>query len=178
MKKSIEETIMAIIIALLLLSCSKPDYLDQRTEIKILPDEGIRFISKDSVISFYFSPDVPNTWKESLQAASKEWEGIINKKFIQGSKEKHTTYIRVKDMQLDWMASARYPNQWGNTGDTLSININHLHIPGWQQKMVLQHELGHLIGLVHIYSVSSVMNSPVRTGFTSYDSLIIKKLFL
>jgi hypothetical protein len=160
---------MKYILLLLLIACSKPA-LEANTAPLLKDIEIGHLVKKGSVISLY--ADSLGEWIAPIEQAIIEWNELgTSLRFSWGTKTNHTTYIKFA--KINSTALAYMPDGKGNPGDSIIISYD----AKYQKRLIILHEIGHLIGLMHIESRISVMNTKDRYGFQKEDSLLIYKLF-
>ena len=165
-----------LILSIILLSCSK-----EQTEQPYLPkgtDTLPSFVVKVPV-SIYIENDIPDYWKEAVIKAVGEWNilKVVDFKIV-GKLEESTTIVFMDEISgADAMAVA--PASINSPGQDIVINKK-TFLNSSQMLYAIVHELGHTIGLHHIYSSTSVMNRVGARnweGFYGFDINLINKYY-
>jgi hypothetical protein len=151
--------------------------------------------AKVNTIKLYVNATVPASWVAILDSAISNWNSTQSKVFIQrvttttgATTGVGTTYNSATSM----IASAVYPDVYGNPGKSITINTYYTYLSTAQKIFALTHELGHTIGLSHTDGTSgslvagtpatdagSIMNSVCLSwsAFTSYDLVAVRTLY-
>src|SRR5215211_687614 len=150
--------------------------------------------AKVNTIKIYCDATVPAVWVATIDSAIKNWNASGSKVYIQrittttGATTKVTTTLNTTTT----VATAVYPDYYGNAGNKVTINTNYNAMVTAKKVFAITHELGHTLGLSHtngtygtlvsgtpITDASSVMNSVclLWNGFTAYDLQAIRNVY-
>ncbi|MEI6947236.1 M57 family metalloprotease [Paraflavisolibacter sp. H34] len=149
---------------------------------------------KESTIRIYVDASVPGAWKRALEDAIEHWNdaGSMVKMKRVWSASTATTIVSATYAQSSTIASAAYPDYYGNPGRRITINTYQNSLTSSKKVFAITHELGHTIGFAHTNGTAgelvegtpqldpnSVMNSVVRSwdGFTKNDLKAVRTIY-
>ncbi|MEI6948748.1 M57 family metalloprotease [Paraflavisolibacter sp. H34] len=145
-------------------------------------------------INLYADATVPAAWLAALDSAIASWNrtgsGVYMRRLRRPAGA--TTRVSSNASSSSTIASADYPDYYGNPGRRITINTRYNGLEATKKRFAMTHELGHTIGLAHTnsnwgYNISgtpakdgaSVMNATVRgwSRFTAYDLKAVRTLY-
>jgi hypothetical protein len=150
--------------------------------------------AKVSTIKIYCDATVPAVWVAAMDSAIKNWNATGSKVFIQRitTTTGATTKVTTTYNTTLTVATAVYPDYYGNAGNRITINTNHNGMEVAKKVFAITHELGHTLGMSHtagtygslvagtpITDASSIMNAVclLWKGFTAYDLQAIRTVY-
>jgi hypothetical protein len=150
--------------------------------------------TKVSAIKIYADATVPAIWLTALDSAIASWNRAGSKVKMERiyTTTGATTRVTTNYVASSTIASAAYPDYYGNPGNKMTINTYQNGLAVAKKRFAITHELGHTIGFGHTnstwgYAVTgtpatdsySIMNSTVLnwTAFTTWDLLAVKYLY-
>ncbi|MEI6948660.1 M57 family metalloprotease [Paraflavisolibacter sp. H34] len=149
---------------------------------------------KVNAITLYADTTVPAAWLTVLDSAIASWNAAGSRVRLQrvNSPTGATTKVTTNYSVSSTIASAAYPDYYGNPGNRVTINTYHNGMTVAKKRFALTHELGHSIGLAHTNSTwgsliegtpttdaQSIMNASVLnwSQFTAFDLLAVRTLY-
>ncbi|MEI6948993.1 M57 family metalloprotease [Paraflavisolibacter sp. H34] len=150
--------------------------------------------TKVKAITIFADATVPAAWLTALDSAIASWNrtgSAVQMKRVT-SATGATTKVTTNYTASSTIASAAYPDYYGNPGSRMTINTYQNGLTASKKRFAITHELGHTIGFGHTnstwgYAIEgtpttdsySVMNSTVLnwSNFTSWDLLAVKTLY-
>jgi hypothetical protein len=147
-----------------------------------------------SNITIFADATVPALWMVALDSAIASWNRtacMVKMKRV-SVRTGATTVVTTNYAVSSTIASAAYPDYYGNPGNKVTINTYQNSQTAAKKRFAITHELGHAIGLAHTNSTAgyriegtptkdanSVMNATVLswTNFTAGDLLAVRTLY-
>jgi len=150
--------------------------------------------AKVNTIKIYCDATVPAVWVAAMDSAIKNWNASGSKVYIQRitTTTGATTKVTTTYNTTLTVATAVYPDYYGNAGNKVTINTNYNGMETSKKVFAITHELGHTLGLSHtggtygtlvagtpVTDASSVMNAVCLTwsAFTAYDLQAIRTVY-
>ncbi|MEI6945640.1 M57 family metalloprotease [Paraflavisolibacter sp. H34] len=150
--------------------------------------------TKINAIKIYADTTVPAAWLTALDSAIASWNRTGSKVYMEriNTATGATTKVTTNYAASSTIASAAYPDYYGNPGNRMTINTYQNGLTASKKRFAITHELGHTIGFGHTnstwgYAIEgtpttdsySVMNSTVLnwSNFTSWDLLAVQTLY-
>jgi hypothetical protein len=149
--------------------------------------------SKVNLITVYCDATVPAVWVAAMDSAIANWNATGSKVAIKRvTTSTATTKITTTYNTTLTVASASYPDYYGNAGNKVTINTYYNGMLPSKKVFAITHELGHTLGLSHtdgtygtlvagtpITDASSVMNAVCLywSAFSSYDLQAIRAVY-
>lgn len=150
--------------------------------------------SKVCRIKVFADASVPADWLASLDLAIDHWNQTGSKAHMErvASSTPYNTVVTTTYAVSSSIASAAYPDYYGNPGNKITINTYHNGLAATRKEFALTHELGHTLGFSHTNETNgylvkgtptsdpaSVMNSVIAdwNGFSRYDVKAVRTVY-
>lgn len=142
-------------------------------------DEPGNYLTDYTTIKVYVDHEMPEDWIEPINEAIASWNDLqLRPHFELADAITYDTHIFAADREESMLAYADFPTETKKPGKYIVVNRNRV-LSREGKTSIIRHELGHILGIEHVTSRTSIMNPLPEDGmtFTEEDIIWLKSLF-